>query len=262
MRKQSARLFLSGMLCCCLFSLAGCPGGKSATVDWATQPHKGTITRPIAAWAIAPVTHSNFATVQTYSGVTVPSWIAKPAAACVDAAIDAELAWSNKQGVPRARGNPGNIEWYLYYDPAMIKSTSTVKPYTQGTFVKQVIPEDGKSVSSIPPSNANILGVAQIRTHGDTLTRCTVWINVTYYEVQRRVLLKQGKTEAQAQAGAALYMADKLALPRTTWHEGGHALFGLHDEPRATVGLMGYRSQATTFSPAETDVIRWLYNAR
>jgi hypothetical protein len=237
--------------------LTACPGGKSASIEWSKQPHADIIPRPVAAWAVQPCVRTNFAQVHTYPGVTVPAWIQQPAAAVCDAALDAELAWSNSIGVPRARGNSGAIiEYYLYYNPAMAKGVAAV-PGADCIVTR----EDGKATSAvadIPAASSRLSGITQIRTHGDTITRCTVWINVSYYEAARLRALREGKNEADARAWACVYMAQ--AIPLITWHEGGHSLYGLSDDIRGNVpGLMVYRNMTFSFSAAETAVIRWLY---
>jgi hypothetical protein len=258
---------------CLALLCAGCPGGKSASIDWTKRPHQVRdaqyVPQPFGAWAIAPTTHTNFARVITYAGETAPDWIAPIAGPIAEQAIDAELAWSNAQGVPRARAaSNANIEWWLYYNPTMVaKQTSAqarlpAKPPLLLAGDLQVQAEDGKAASSVPEPpgpNVNVSGQAQLKAHSGTITRCAVFINVSYYEIARRVYLRQGKSEAEARRLAVAYMAPHV--PLISWHEGAHSLWGLNDDPAsdALAGLMRYRWLAFPPAAYETDMILFVY---
>jgi hypothetical protein len=197
--------------------------------------------------------------VYSYPGATVPAWILAPAAAAISPAIDAELAWSRAAGVPRARTTgAGNIEVWLYYDPRLIKSTSTVT--TANDCI--IIAEDGKSASGVPALPVGLVGgQTMLRQHGDTITSATVWINVAYLEASRLSYVKSGKIDAEARRLATEKAGKTLNF--IAWHEGGHALYGLTDDAKGTAsGLMVYKAPVLPFSAIETDVIKWLYGVK
>jgi hypothetical protein len=157
----------------------------------------------------------------------------------------------------------GNVDVYFYYQP-LPKKVSSLADLEKFDDNVEIITSKITSAITPPGPNTTYSAVTQLTINHQIISHATVWINLYRYQAYYDYIKATYPHYDENKIREISLTRGNGYVITITWHEFGHALFGLSDDFADDLycnkGTMAYADMSFPYSVLETDTIKWEYS--